>query len=95
MTDLPDGNAWGLHGDADTLCALNDLTDERVVDAAKLIQTGRRFSLDRPIKMPSPALFGRESLRHEVFRIAPFSIDDRLDSFFPQGSTQWDAFAMK
>jgi kynurenine formamidase len=42
--------------------------------------------------MPSPPLFGREPIKHEVFRIAPFAIDDRLDSFFPQGSTQWDAF---
>lgn len=31
-------------------------------------------------------------MRHEVFDLMDNVLDDRLDNFFPQGSTQWDGF---
>jgi kynurenine formamidase len=88
--DLPDGCAWGTFDD-DALGALALLTPERVQAAGKLVRTGRRFSLDLMIDQPSPTFFGREPVKHEVFQYSKNVIDDRLDSFFPQGSTQWDA----
>jgi kynurenine formamidase len=90
--DLPEGCAWGVFED-DASGALALLTPERVLAAAKLVRTGRRFSLDLMIDQPDPPFFGREAVKHEVFQYSTNVIDDRLDSFFPQGSTQWDALA--
>ena len=88
--DLPDGCAWEFL-DAD-LGSLERLTPERVVDAARLVQRGARFSLDLPLDVPSPPFFGREAMRHEIFELFNNVLDDRLDNFFPQASTQWDGF---
>ena len=89
--DLPDASAWGVL-DAD-LGSLALLTSERVAAAAKLVRSGRRFPLDLPLDVPSPQFFGREPYRHEVFKLGLDNVyDDKLDNFFPQGSTQWDGF---
>jgi kynurenine formamidase len=78
--------------DAD-LGSLALLTPERVAAAAKLVRSGRRFPLDLPLDVPSPQFFGREPYRHEVFKLGLDNVyDDKLDNFFPQGSTQWDGF---
>jgi kynurenine formamidase len=88
--DLPDGCAWDVLDPQ--LGALELLTPERVVDAARLVRRGVRIPLDLPLDVPSPPLFGREAMRHEVFNILDHVLDDRLDNFFPQASTQWDGF---
>ncbi len=44
--DLPAESSWGVFGDNDALGCLNFLTPERVVDAAKLVQSGKVFRLD-------------------------------------------------
>jgi kynurenine formamidase len=88
--DLPNGRAWE-HLDP-RLGSLALLTPERVAAAARLVRTGRRFGLDLPLDQPSPPFFGREPMRHEVFQILDHVLDDRLDNFYPQGSTQWDSF---
>ncbi len=88
--DLPNGRAWE-HLDP-RLGSLALLTPERVAAAAKLVRTGRRFALDLPLDQPDPPMFGREPMRHEVFHILDHVLDDRLDNFYPQGSTQWDSF---
>jgi kynurenine formamidase len=89
--DLPDGCAWDVL-DPD-LGSLSLLTADRVAAAARLVRTGKRFSLDLPIDQPNPPFFGREPVQHTVFDYSETILDDRLDSFFPQGSTQWDAFS--
>ena len=88
--DLPDGCAWEFL-DAE-LGSLERLTADRVVDAARLVRRGARFSLDLPLDVPSPPFFGREAMRHEIFELFNQVLDDRLDNFFPQASTQWDGF---
>jgi kynurenine formamidase len=88
--DLRGGRAWG-HLDP-RLGSLALLTPERVAAAAKLVRTGKRFALDLPLDQPDPPMFGREPMRHEVFLILDHVLDDKLDNFFPQGSTQWDSF---
>jgi kynurenine formamidase len=89
--DLPDGCAWDVLDPA--LGSLELLTPERVAAAARLVRTGRRFSLDLPIDLPDPPFFGREPVQHTVFDYSDNILDDRLDNYFPQGSTQWDAFS--
>jgi len=88
--DLPDGRAWE-HLDP-KLGSLALLTPERVAAAARLVRTGRRFGLDLPLDQPDPPMFGREPMRHEVFELMGHVLDDKLDNFYPQGSTQWDSF---
>jgi len=56
------------------------------------VRRGVRFPLDLPLDVPSPPFFGREAMRHEVFHLRDNVLDDRLDNFFPQASTQWDGF---
>jgi kynurenine formamidase len=89
----PPHSAWGLYGPDDELGALNLLTRERIAAASKLVRDGDRFRLDLPLDEPSPTFFSREPLRHEVFQLHETVLDDRLDNFFPQASTQWDAFS--
>lgn len=86
--DLPDGCAWDLL-DAD-LGALSLLTPERAAAAAALVRRGDSFRLDLPLDLPDPPFFGREAMHHEIFHILDNVLDDRLDNFFPQASTQWD-----
>jgi kynurenine formamidase len=89
----PPRSAWGLYGPDDERGALNLLTPERVAAAARLVRRGEHIRLDLPLDEPSPTFFSREELRHEVFELRDGVLDDRLDRFFPQASTQWDALS--
>ena len=91
-SELPGGFAWDLLDPA--LGSLELLTPERVAAAGALVRSGRRFSLNLPLDLPDPPFFGRQAMRHEVFELLPgFVLDDKLDNFYPQASTQWDAFS--
>jgi kynurenine formamidase len=65
-------------------------TPELVAASARLIRTGESFGLSLPLDEPDPPLFGRERLRHEIYRPARHSNDDYLERFFLQSSSQWD-----
>lgn len=86
-------HAWDVFGADDTLGSINLLTDERVARAAELVKTGRRVSLDLPLDIPDPPLFGRQRFDHVVFALNRNEMDDRVDNFHLQGSTQWDALS--
>lgn len=90
---LPDGNIRDLFGADDRVGSLNRLTPEAVQHAASLVQTGEVHSLNAPLNWPEPPLFGRATVRHTVMRTALGNLDDVLDNFYPQGSSQWDGFA--
>jgi kynurenine formamidase len=85
-------HAWGVFGPDDRLGCINLLTPERVAAAALLVERGTMVSLDLPLDEPNPPLYGRLPYRHEVFALSRQEMDDRLDDFYPQASTQWDAF---
>ncbi len=105
MTELPDfddlpllgdlglRHAWEVFGPDDVLGSMNLITTERTAAAAALITTGVRVSLDLPLNVPNPPLFGRQPYEHTVFELNRNEMDDRLDNFHPQGSTQWDALS--
>ncbi len=84
-------HSWEVWGPDDALGTLNLITDERVAAAARLIRSGQRISLDLPLNLPDPPLFGRGPYTHTVFPLSRNEMDDRLDGFHPQRSTQWDA----
>lgn len=93
--DLPEGRAQGVFGADDAFGCLNLLTPERVAAATELVQAGRVFSLNANIgEWPNPSPFGspRSAPVHHAFELIPDAFDDYLDSFYLQGSTQWDGF---
>ena len=91
----PAGAAWGVFGDEDEVGTINLLTPERVVAATSSIRTGKVFALNLPINIPDPPLFTRGKHTHtvKIFPGAEFVLDDFLDNFYPQASSQWDALA--
>lgn len=84
-------HAWDVWGRDDALGSINLLTPERVAHAATHVRTGELVPLDLPLNLPSPPLYGREAYVHHVKALSRNEMDDRLDNFHPQGSTQWDA----
>lgn len=87
--DLPADCAWGVFGDDDALGCLNFLTPEGVVEAARLVQSGKVFRLDASMAFAKPPLFGRAAAEHRVAPLGPMANDD-LVHFNTQGSSQWD-----
>lgn len=100
--DLPVGRngarrAWHQFGPDDNLGMINLLTPDVVQHAAGLVRRGAVFALNAPADLFDPAPFGtRGTPRHRRFAIArPHSMvmDDVIDNFYPQASSQWDALA--
>jgi kynurenine formamidase len=91
----PAGAAWGVFGDDDEVGTINLLTPDRVVAATSSIRSGKVFALNLPINIPDPPLFTRGKHTHtvKIFPGAEFVLDDFLDNFYPQASSQWDALA--
>ncbi|AWB93236.1 cyclase family protein [Aeromicrobium chenweiae] len=90
--ELPDGDARGFFGDEDTNGSLNRQTPEAVRLAAQAVQTGDVFSLNAPLNWPDPPLYSRSEVRHTVLTTPLGNLDDYLDGFYPQSSSQWDGF---
>ena len=84
-------HSWGLFKDGDIIGTLNRQDESARIRGASTIRTGKLISLDLPLNLPSPPMYGREPFHHEVFATSRNDWDDRLDGFFPQGSTQWDS----
>ncbi|MFM7534550.1 MAG: cyclase family protein [Acidimicrobiales bacterium] len=84
-------HAWDVWGRDDVLGSINLVTATRVAAARGEIVTGARYSLDLPLDVPNPPLYGRRPYRHHVRPLNRHEMDDHLDDFHPQGSTQWDA----
>src|SRR6516225_1339268 len=89
----PAGAAWGVFGDDDQLGTVNLLTPERVLQAANFVRSGRVFALNLPIDVPDPPLFTRGKHHHVIKHFANYILDDYLDNFYPQASSQWDALS--
>jgi hypothetical protein len=84
-------HAWDVFGEDDVLGSINLVTPARVARAAASVTTGEMLSLDLPLNLPDPPLFGRKAYEHVVIALNRNEMDDHLDNFHPQGSTQWDA----
>jgi Putative cyclase len=95
FSELPviEGNgfkhAWDAYGRNDQLGSVNLLTAEKTLAAAQLVSRGRVICLSLPLNEPSPPLFGRGDLAHEVI-VNRVGCDERLGNFYPQSSSQWD-----
>jgi kynurenine formamidase len=87
----PAGSSWGLWGDDDVLGTLNLATPERAAAGAALVQRGAVFNLNLELELPSPPLYRRSGIQHEV-KGSGLTLDDELSGFNTQSSTQWDGF---
>jgi hypothetical protein len=61
-------HAWGVFGEHDRVGTMNLLQPSAVVDAARLVTTGEVISLDLPLTLPDPPLFGRQPYVHPCSR---------------------------
>ena len=90
-------SAWGLHGTNDSIGRLNLITSKVVRDAALLVRRGITFGLNASVAEFDPPLdCTRSAVRHRVLRGgdgAVEDLDDFLDDYFPQISSQWDSLA--
>ena len=90
-------SAWGLFGPADSVGLLNLQTDASVLAATSLVRKGTVFSLNAELDAVDPPLDSdRAMFRHRVLhQPGPGfeDLDDVLDNFFPQISSQWDSLA--
>ena len=87
----PPGSSWGVFGDDDEVGTLNLIGPEQVAAAAALVRRGKVFSLNWDVALPDPPFFGRRRVRHTLFeKHGGTAVDDYLDSFYPQCSSQWD-----
>jgi kynurenine formamidase len=85
-------HAWDHFPPDDNYGCLHNLTTEARLAAMATVTEGRVVGISLPLDQPDPPMFGREALKHTIFSPARNSLDDRLDNFFPQASTQWDGF---
>ncbi len=96
-------NNWGRFGAQDQLGTANLFTPERVAAAARLVRTGKRFSLGLPIGKPTPGGYRAEPLHLYGFAAGDgvlnggrggsrFQTSDDYVVMALQASTQVDGF---
>ncbi|HJT86967.1 MAG TPA: cyclase family protein [Bryobacteraceae bacterium] len=90
--DAPADSSWGVFGE-EALGCLNFLTAEGVVEAARLVQSGKVFRLDAKIGFATPPLFGRATVAHQIVPLGPTAHDDLLNQFNTQEGSQWDGLS--
>jgi kynurenine formamidase len=90
-------SGWGLFGPGDSVGLLNLQTNASVLGAAGLIRKGAVFALNAELDAVNPPLDeDRAMLRHRVLHQPDPGfpdLDDVLDNFFLQISSQWDSLA--
>jgi kynurenine formamidase len=84
-------SAWGVFGDESQLGTLELLTPERRRAALGLAVEGVTVNLDHPLDIPLEIFKFRPQFTHNVFEIMPGYLDETLDDFAPQLSSQWDS----
>lgn len=70
--------------------SLSFIDDDLRVAAASEVRLGETFSLNLPLDLLDPPLFGRVRLQHTVINVGRNTLEDVLADFNPQSSSQWD-----
>ncbi|MHB2029489.1 MAG: cyclase family protein [Acidimicrobiales bacterium] len=92
LEGLDVAHSWGVFGADDELGTLNLLDETTVLAALGAAQTGERICVSLEMSVVDPPLYGRSPLQHSLTQTDRNTWDDRLDTFYPQGSSQWDGF---
>ncbi|KAF2014115.1 putative cyclase [Aaosphaeria arxii CBS 175.79] len=91
IAGTPEDSEW-FWGGSDELGRLNLLTAERIRKATNSVTTGHVVSLNLPLNIPDPALFGRKGLHHQIHKLGPGAFNDDQLTYNTQSSSQWDGF---
>lgn len=83
--------AWEVFGAGDELGTLNWIGPAQRIRAAQLVTNGICVNLDHPLDLDLGIFGSRGSYAHRIFELMPGYLDDALDAFSPQASSQWDA----
>jgi len=86
--NLPPESAWGVFGPRDELGCLNLLSPEGVVEAARLVRSGKIFRLGAKIGFAEPPLFQRAQVIHRHVRLGAHVQDDLIDNYNTQEGSQ-------
>jgi kynurenine formamidase len=89
--DTSERHAWDVFGRDDELGCLNFVTAESIRSAASEIHDGTVINLDLPIGQPEGGFWSGRALPRRTETSTRRSRDDKLDDFYLQGGTQWDA----
>jgi len=86
-------SGWQVFGADDNIGLVNLLTADKVRSAARLIRKGSLFPLDlSPTFFSPPLSLKRHAPQHRVTTNPGKTVlDDVIDDFYPQVSSQWDA----
>ena len=83
-------HAWDYFGFENRIGTLSLLSPEVKLRALALPREGRCINLSLPLTEPDPPLFGRKKTVHTVFERDRNTVEDRLDYFELQATSQWD-----
>lgn len=84
----PDRHAWAVEmGDAGTLSRITESVRRQALAA---VGSGRVVALSLPLDHPVGALSPDRAVVNHVELLDRGGSDDRLDGYFPQGSSHWD-----
>jgi len=86
-------SGWGVFGANDSIGRLHLQGPEAVLRGSRLVRRGVTFPLNAPIDLFDPPLYHRPQVEHTVVNKGGKSLDDALDRFAPQASSQWDALS--
>jgi kynurenine formamidase len=83
--------AWDVFGRDDDLGTLNWIDAGTVARAAASVRSGQVVNLDLPLDFGSQLTSSRRPMDH-VLVDNRLGMDDYIDGFYPQSSSQWDGF---
>ena len=87
--------AWGLFGAGDSVGLMNLQTPESRLRGAALVREGTAFALSASTRAIVPPISETRSPPRHFIAVNPTTggMDDVLDNYYPQGSSQWDSLA--
>jgi hypothetical protein len=89
LPDRDERYAWDVWGRDDELGTLNLIGPEERLAAARLVESGEMIGLNLPLDEPKPGLFSGRAYE-QVIEVTRDGLNDHLDNFHLQFSTQWD-----
>lgn len=92
MPGTDERHSWDVFGDNHEYGCLNFITPAHVLTAARLVETGEVVNLNLPLHEPQSGFWAKRQPPDHHVELLKAGRDDYLDSFYLQGSTQWDGF---
>jgi len=90
LEELGARHSWDHFGRDDELGTMGRVTDAKVIESLAEAVDGRRINLTLPVGTIDPPFYGREAVELRFLQTDRNTWDDRLDSLYPQGGSQWD-----